>query len=35
LRDSPSQQGNVNVSFSLLNWIHNSRLSKNPPLPPF
>jgi hypothetical protein len=28
-------QGNVKVSFTLLNWIHNSRLSKNPPFPPF
>jgi hypothetical protein len=28
-------QGSVKVSFSLLNWIHNSRLSKNPPFPPF
>jgi len=26
-------QGNVKVSFTLLNWIHNSRLSKNPPSP--
>jgi hypothetical protein len=28
-------QGNVKVSFTLLNYIHNSRLSKNPPFPPF
>jgi len=28
-------QGNVKVSVTLLNWIHNSRLSKNPPFPPF
>ena len=28
------QKGNVKVSFTLLNWIHNSRLSKIP-LPPF
>jgi hypothetical protein len=29
------QGGNVKVSFTLLNCIHNSRLSKNPPFPPF
>ncbi len=23
------------VSFTLLNWIHDPRLSKNPPFPPF
>ena len=28
-------QGNVKVSFTILNYIHNSRLSKNPPFPPF
>jgi hypothetical protein len=28
-------QGNVKAGFTLLNWIHNSRLSKNPPSPPF
>ena len=26
-------QGSVKVSFTLLNWIHNARLSKNPPSP--
>jgi hypothetical protein len=28
-------QGKVKVTFTLLNWIHNSRLSKNPAFPPF
>ena len=28
-------QGNVKVSFTLLNWIHNARLSKNRPFPHF
>ena len=28
------RKGNVKVRFTLLNWIHNSRSSKNPPFPP-
>jgi hypothetical protein len=26
-------QGDVEVAFTLLNWIHSSHLSKNPPSP--
>jgi hypothetical protein len=33
--ENPGIQGNVKVGFTLLNWIHNSGLSKNPPFPPF
>ena len=35
IRGVASRQGNVKVSFTLLNWIHNTCLSKNPPFPPF
>ena len=30
-----TSEGHVKISFILLNRIHNSRLSKNPPFPPF